>query len=262
VCSNCQQVKLYVNDVLVAMQSPDAGFAPLAHPMFTFQTTWKTGVLRADGLINNIVAVSDTVQTPGTADHLRLIVDSRGIPTVADGSDAVMVYIEVCDANNTVVPTASNSIAITVTGQGSLVGDGDSRVGTNPVTAEGGIAPALIRSTTAAGTITVTAKSGSLTGSTTIQTIPFADAPTGLTQHEAALPGSPQHGPATAFIKVAGSRFAVPPTVAGKRVAVSVFSLSGRQLHAEATAKGTIDLRKDFGVANSVCIVRVKRIDE
>jgi beta-galactosidase len=257
VCSNCQQVKLFVNDVLVATQSPDAGFAPLPHPMFSFQTTWKTGVLRADGLINNIMAVSDTVRTPGTADHLRCIVDSRGIPTVADGSDAVMMYIEVCDANNTIVPTAANSITVNVTGQGTLVGDGDSRVGTNPVTAEGGIAPALIRASTTAGTITATATSGSLTGSATIQTIPFVNASTGFIRHNEVFAGSPQNAIAV-FTKVVGSRFTVPSSYAGRQVAVSVFSISGKLLHEEVTSKETIDLRKDFGATNSVHIVRVK----
>jgi beta-galactosidase len=92
VYSNCQQVSLYKNNVLVATQSPDvaqidvSGFpnavgqktSPnnLAHPAFTFKNVaFATGELRADGLIGGKVVATYSAKTPGAPAAIALKAD-------------------------------------------------------------------------------------------------------------------------------------------------------------------------------------------
>lgn len=96
----------------------------------------------ADG---NLIA-SQTVRTAGEPTALALEADDEGIALTADGSDAMMVYASVIDENGTVCHDASNTITYSiVSGDAEIVGDGDLRVGANPVKAMGGIIGAYIR---------------------------------------------------------------------------------------------------------------------
>lgn len=174
VYANVQKVNLFVNDRMVASQSPDTGGtnAHVAHPPFTFRGVAKaTGTLRADGLINNTVVVSQTVRTPGTATRIVVTVDTAKRSLIADGTDFAIVHASVVDANGTVVPTNSTSITFSVSGQGALIGSG--AIGANPVVAGAGIGSALVRSTTTAGALTITASASGLTsGTASVTTVP------------------------------------------------------------------------------------------
>ena len=117
---------------------------------------------------------TDTVQTAGTAAKLALSADRSSIK--ADGRDLVFVEVDVDDAQGVLVPRATNTIAVSVTGPGTLVGlDGgdstnhDSYKGTSHAAFSGKLM-AIIRSTATPGTITVTASSGSLTGGSAVVT--------------------------------------------------------------------------------------------
>jgi beta-galactosidase len=173
VYSNCSQVKLYLNNTLIATQSPDkgSGVTHMPHLPFTFSgLTWRAGTLRADGLINNNVVASYSVSTPGTATRLVVSIDTAKQNLVANGVDFAIVQASVVDQNGTIVPTNSTSITFTVTGAGMLIGD--SSIGANPVTAGAGIAAALVRTTGNAGQITVTASaSGLQSGSASVTSV-------------------------------------------------------------------------------------------
>ncbi|MBL4935998.1 discoidin domain-containing protein [Clostridium sp. YIM B02515] len=175
VMSNCQQVKLYLNDRLIATNSPDTNVGVIAHPIFTFKNVpWEPGTLRAEGLIDGNVVATNKVNTPGAADHLSIEFASSGKEFVADGSDISMAYVTVRDKDGNIVSTAQDSISLNLSGPGMLVGNGDSRVKANPVSAEAGIAPVLIKSTLTAGKITLTATvAGLASGSAEITTIPY-----------------------------------------------------------------------------------------
>ena len=255
VYSNCQQIKLYLNNTLVATQNPDAGFTNLPRSsIYTFSNvTWSAGTLRADGLIGGTVVASDTVRTPGAKTQIKLVVDDHGIPTIADGSDFVMVYVKVCDANGTVVPTDTSRISLTISGPGTIIGDGDSHVGVNPVKAEAGVAPILVRAGLTAGDIVVTGSQTNLTsGSVTIHTGAFVGTKNHLDGAMAA------HAPIVRTFKTTGDRFVMPQEFTGKTVTVAVYDLCGRLLYS-ATIKpnGMIDLSKSRINPNTVHLVKL-----
>jgi len=157
VFSNCQQVKLYINDILQDTRSPDtdANSTNLLHPPFTFTgLSWTSGELKAEGLIDGQVVAADIVNTPGSADSLFVEFDITDVP--ANGSETIFVYAYVIDSAGTVVPDASNEITFSVTGAACLASPAT-------VDAEAGIATALIRVSDQPGLVTVTATASGLT---------------------------------------------------------------------------------------------------
>jgi beta-galactosidase len=127
---------------------------------------FATGTLEARATKGGVIVASDKVQTAGAATGLVLVVDRASI--AADGRDLAFVEVDVVDAQGVIVPQASNMISFAVRGPGTLVGvdNGDSTShesykGTSR-SAFSGKALAIIQSTTAPGTVTVTAMSGTL----------------------------------------------------------------------------------------------------
>lgn len=160
VFSNCDQVKLYRNGTLVATQSPDSDINTihLPHPPFTFRgIAFQSGELKAEGYIGGQLASTHIVKTPGTAVSLDIKCDLNSLKV---GGDITFVYVSVLDANGTIVPTASNSILLTITGGPATI------VSQSSVAAEAGTATFLLRSTTDSGQITVQATASGLTSDT------------------------------------------------------------------------------------------------
>lgn len=157
VYSNCQQVKLYVNDVIQATRNPDTAYptSNLLHPPFTFKSlTWQAGQLKAEGYIDGQLAATHTILTPAPPETLEISFDATELQA---GGDMTFVYVSVLDGNGTVVPSASNAIHLQTTGPAVLVGPDE-------IEAEAGIATFLLRSTTESGLITVSATSSELNG--------------------------------------------------------------------------------------------------
>lgn len=160
VYSNCEEVRLLVNDQVLATRKPDQlpQYAGIDHPPFTFRINhYEPGVLRAEGLVNGKVASSFQSQTPGEATSLKLVADLKGRQYVADGSDILMVYAHVMDEQGTLVRKSSYAVEFSVSGPASIVGD-KSEINSNPMNSKEGIAPILLRAGTEAGDITLTAK--------------------------------------------------------------------------------------------------------
>lgn len=159
VYSNCDQIKLYINDVLQDTRSPDTGTntANLLHPPFTFTAlTWEAGELKAEGYIGGQLVATHVVRTPGDAASLDINFD---IGTLQTGGDMTFVYVSVLDPNGTVVPDADNEVTLGVSGPAVLAGPSQFQ-------AEAGIASFLLKTTTNAGQITVNASAAGLTGDT------------------------------------------------------------------------------------------------
>lgn len=130
---------------------------------------WAAGTLRADCKVGGSVAVSDQVTTAGAAAKVVLTADRTTIN--ADGRDLVFVTGDVQDASGVFVPTASNAVSFSVSGPGQLVGldngnpiDTTSYKGTSRNAFSGKVL-AIVRSTGAAGTITIGASSSGLSSS-------------------------------------------------------------------------------------------------
>jgi fibronectin type 3 domain-containing protein len=183
VFSNCQQVSLYTNGILFATQSPDTTYPNLPHPPFTFNLTkYINGPIRADGITNGTVACSFSRLVP--ASPSQIVLQTEGMdPLSADGGDARLVFVSVVDANAQVVPNATNTVNLSVSGHGKIIGP-------TAIQMKGGQLATWIQSGRAAGTVMLTASGMTLSPASltlTNQAVPNIDplpapaVPTGLT---------------------------------------------------------------------------------
>jgi beta-galactosidase len=172
VFSNCDEVRLFLDEQEIARKKPEQQFA-LAHPPLTFEvecfaheqsTMYMTGVARVEkppvelmarGYIGGQVVATHIVHPPGGPRRIELQTDFCGRDLAADGSDWVRVYAKVCDVRGTICPTADDLIEFSVEGEGHVISSTD--IGANPVRAEAGIATALIQTNGRPGPITVRA---------------------------------------------------------------------------------------------------------
>jgi beta-galactosidase len=172
VFSNCEEVRLLLDNKEIARKSPDTGHT-VPHPPFTFDvecfaheqsTMYMTGVahvqqppaeLVAEGFIGGQLAARHVVHPPGAPAKLVLEADECGRALIADGSDWLRIYARVTDARGTLCPFADDQITVTAQGGGRILGD--SSIGANPICAEAGIATVLVQSINKASQILVRA---------------------------------------------------------------------------------------------------------
>ena len=187
VYSNCDTVELYLGDTLLEKRTvPDTeiwgphgsidnnqtGYpgtgenistASLDSPPFTF--TLPAGIdttlpLKAVGkMAGSDTSVVEDVRTPPEAASQIKLRPENNVPLRLDGSDARLVWIDVLDANGTVVNTASADVSFTVEGPGIVIGE-------KTVTTKGGQLAVWVRSKRGEGDITLTATSDGLKGTT------------------------------------------------------------------------------------------------
>ena len=167
--TNADSVELFLNGTSLGSKNMSGTTAHLQ-----WSVPFATGTLEAKATKGGAVVATDTVKTAGAAAKLALSPDRATIK--ADGGDLAYVEVDIVDAQGVVAPKANNTIAVSVTGPGTLVGldagdstNHDSYKGTTHAAFSGKLM-AIVRSTTTAGTITVTASSGSLTGGSAIVT--------------------------------------------------------------------------------------------
>ena len=211
VYSNCDEVELYLDDQLIARQTPDTQmWAPhgdtdnptgyptadsgayvstenLAHPPFTFDLSGYTpgqGTLKAVAYLNGEAVETYIRQAPGTASQITLTAENDEALKL-DGSTAKLVWVDVRDENGTVVNTANHTINFTTEGPGFVIGE-------KAVQVRGGQWAVWVRSTRGEGDITLKATCDGLTAATI--TIP--------TQTVEGLPEVPEGGDAdeTGFV--------------------------------------------------------------
>jgi beta-galactosidase len=142
VYSNCDEVALYLNDVLVAKEKPlvNENSNKLNHAPFVFKLEkFVAGTLRADGFIKGQKVVSNVVKTPESASKIELTYDVSSKPINPNSPDVVFVYAKITDANGTVIPTATNEVTFALTGGNAEL------IGENPVKAEAGIATIVLK---------------------------------------------------------------------------------------------------------------------
>ena len=159
VYSNCDEVALYLNDVLVSKQKPtvNQNSDELNHPPFIFQIDkFMTGTLRAEGFIKEQKVVSNIVKTPEKATRVELSYDVSSKVINPNNPDMVFVYAKITDANGTIIPDANNEVTFTLSeGNGEFIGE-------NPVKAEAGIATVILKTSNLKIPIKITASSKQL----------------------------------------------------------------------------------------------------
>ncbi|BAX79076.1 glycoside hydrolase family 2 TIM barrel-domain containing protein [Labilibaculum antarcticum] len=158
VFSNCDRVKLFLNDSLIAEQKPDDNNISnnLAHAPFTFKVDrFKAGMLKAVGILDDQQSIEKVVRTPEKATKLKLWLDESGKAPQAGCKDALFLYIAAVDDNGTVIPDYSEVVNLTTESDVSIMNVGE-------ISAEAGIATALIKIGDSKGKISFSANSGQL----------------------------------------------------------------------------------------------------
>ena len=174
VFSNCDEVRLFRNHHLIGKQMRKER-TPLyrsivekgGSPCYVFNAgTYEAGELVAEGIVDGKVVATHSVRTPEQPRQVKIWLKEENIQPVEDGSDMIPVYFKVCDSNGTLVNTSDVRIHISVSGEGSLIGDGIERIGINPQLVEGGVGYALIRTTCRPGKIHISVTADGLRGDT------------------------------------------------------------------------------------------------
>lgn len=164
VCSNCEHIKIYIGNRMVAEVDPDTkNFGNLAYPPFVtnirdgFRHGW--GDLKIEGYIGGKVVITKTLSGKGVDQQLLIEPDDREL--IGDGIDATRVVLKVTDEYGAVRPFANAAISLSLQGPGEIIGE-------NPFALFGGVGAVWIRSKQTAGLVKLTATHPTL-GSKTVE---------------------------------------------------------------------------------------------
>ena len=179
ICSNLDQLKVYVGGKLFAAVTPDtAGYGHLPYPPSFVDFGPVDGTarpdLRIDGYLDGTPVASVSLAGDPAGDRLALAADDRRID--GDGVDATRLVFRVVDRFGAPRPYVTGPVTLAVDGPGVLVGD-------SPVdfTATGGAAAVWIRSLPGSpGAVTVRASHatlGTAVARVEVREVPSAGAP-------------------------------------------------------------------------------------
>lgn len=163
VYSNCDEVALYLNNVLISKEKPviNTNSDRLEHAPFIFKVKeFKAGTLRAEGFIKGKKVAENNVKTPETATKVKLSYDLSSKTINPNFPDMVFVYAKITDTNGTVIPTATNEVTFTLSDGNAVL------IGQNPIKAEAGIATIILKTENLKKKIVLKVSSGKLESST------------------------------------------------------------------------------------------------
>lgn len=162
VVSNGQKVELFVNGKSQGMGEQSHRF------LFTFKNVeWQPGSINAVSYNEAGQKVSEAKkETAGEPKALRLTVMQHPEGLQANGHDLALVEVEVVDAKGNRCPTALNMVHFKLDGpaewRGGIAQGPDNYILAQSLPVEGGVNRVLVRSTTKAGKINVSATSEGL----------------------------------------------------------------------------------------------------
>lgn len=159
VYSNCDEVALYLNDVLVAKQKPTRNqySDQLQHPPFIFNLgKFTPGTLRAEGFVDGKPVIEHKVATPGAPARLEVAMDRSGKGINIYKPDVVFVYAKIADNIGTLVHDSKLPITFEVIAENAEI------IGGNTITAEEGIATIVLRTEKAQGAVLIKASAPGL----------------------------------------------------------------------------------------------------
>jgi beta-galactosidase len=152
VCSNCDHLKFYVDDKLVAEADPDkTQFQHLRYAPFTASlgsAVHQWGDLRIEGYLQGKKVVTKTLSGKGIDQKFSLLADDTKLN--ADGADTTRVVLRVTDEYGAIRPFANDAIKLELEGPAEIIGD-------NPFALVGGTGAIWIRAKEQAGTVQLTA---------------------------------------------------------------------------------------------------------
>ena len=148
VCSNCEHLKFYVDDTLIAEVDPDrTQFPHLRYAPFVLEMGelfHKWGDLRIEGYIGGKQVIEKRMSGRGVDLKFLLLPDDNEL--VADGADTTRVVLRVTDEFGAVKPFANDSIRLELDGPAEIIGD-------NPFSLIGGTGAVWIRALEQPGTV-------------------------------------------------------------------------------------------------------------
>lgn len=166
-------VELFVNNKSLGFGEKSNGF------LFTFKNVaYKPGSLKAVSFSADNKKLSEkTLITAGKPTALKLTQIKNPTGFKADGADLILVQVEVVDQNGNRCPTAMDLVKFDIQGpaewRGGLAQGPDNYILSKNLPVENGVNRVLIRSTTQAGKIDLTAKADGLKStSVSFETIP------------------------------------------------------------------------------------------
>lgn len=140
VCSNCDHLKLYIDDKLIAEVDPDRKqFAHLKYAPFVLEMGelfHKWGDLRIEGYIQGKQVITKHFSGKGVDTRFLLLPDDTAL--IADGADSTRVVLRVTDEFGAVQPFANDAIKFELEGPAHIIGD-------NPFSLIGGTGAIWIR---------------------------------------------------------------------------------------------------------------------
>ena len=163
VVSSADRVELFLNGQSLGEGRQSSRF------LYTFENVeWQPGMLRAVGFDAKGEKLCEAeIQTSGEPAAVRLTVHAAPDGVKADGADVALIEVEVTDDQGRRCPTALNMIDFELSGpaewRGGIAQGPDNFILSKSLPVECGVNRVLIRSTTKAGKITLTAKSAGLT---------------------------------------------------------------------------------------------------
>ncbi|HEY4424001.1 MAG TPA: glycoside hydrolase family 2 TIM barrel-domain containing protein [Pyrinomonadaceae bacterium] len=166
VCSNCEHLKIYIGNRLVADVDPDKeNFGNLAHPPFVVNIRSALGRgwgdLKIEGYIGGKVVITKMMSGKGVDQQLLVEPDDREL--IGDGIDATRVVLKVTDEFGAVRPFANAAISLSLQGPAEIIGE-------NPFALFGGVGAVWIKTKTSAGLVRLTATHATL-GSKTVEIV-------------------------------------------------------------------------------------------
>jgi beta-galactosidase len=152
VCSNCDHLKIYIADQLVAEVDPDRKqFSHLRYAPFVVELGelfHKWGDLRLEGYIQGKQVIVKRLSGNGVDAKFALLPDDTIL--IADGADSTRVVMRVTDEFGAICPFANDSIKLEIEGPAEITGD-------NPFSLIGGTGAIWIRAKEQPGTVRLTA---------------------------------------------------------------------------------------------------------
>src|SRR5579864_3943768 len=152
VCSNCDHLKIYIADQLVAEVDPDRKqFSHLRYAPFVVELGelfHKWGDLRLEGYIEGKQVIVKNLSGKGVDEKFGLLPDDTAL--VADGADTTRVVLRVTDEFDAIRPFANDSVKLEIEGPGEIIGD-------NPFSLIGGTGAIWIRAKEEPGQVRLTA---------------------------------------------------------------------------------------------------------
>jgi beta-galactosidase len=146
ICSNCDHLKLYVGDKLVAEADPDrTTFGNLPHPPFTINLRHglKKDVLRIEGYIGAKKVIEKKFSNRGVDEQFLVAADDTTL--IADGADSTRIVMRVTDEFGNLQRYSTAAISLSLEGPAEIVGD-------NPFSLMGGGGAIWIRAKQEPGT--------------------------------------------------------------------------------------------------------------